>query len=185
MRCGQSRPLFGTSLSNSAIVVIDEQGKYCISLMSGHMGGANEFAQDFASQLDAQPIITTATDLNQKFAVDLFAKRNQLFLTDRSLAKEISAALLAGQPVCFQSEFPFEGKLPEGLVSESGETNFKIQVGFSVPTQGEHSLADSEKSGFGNRMQKRNRKTGDRTDGFAYAAIPLFTDRIRIGSSVD
>ncbi len=128
-------PFVRDKFTDPAVVVIDEQGKYCISLMSGHMGGANEFAQDFASQLDAQPIITTATDLNQKFAVDLFAKRNQLFLTDRSLAKEISAVLLAGQPVCFQSEFPFEGRLPEGLVSESGETNFKIQVGFSVPTQ--------------------------------------------------
>ena len=127
-------PFVRDKFADPAVVVIDEQGKYCISLMSGHMGGANEFTQDFASLLGAQPIITTATDLNQKFAVDLFAKKNQLFLTDRSLAKEISSALLAGQTVSFQSEFPFEGRLPEGLVSEAeGKTNFNISVGFSAP----------------------------------------------------
>ena len=55
--------------------------------------------------LRAQPVIATATDLNDKFAVDVFAKKNGCFISDMELAKEISAALLAGKEVGFVSDF--------------------------------------------------------------------------------
>ena len=59
-----------------AVLVIDELGRYVIPLLSGHVGGANELAQYIGGALFATPIITTATDINGAFAVDVFAKKH-------------------------------------------------------------------------------------------------------------
>lgn len=53
---------------------MDEQGKFVISLLSGHIGGANELTEEVAAVTG--PVITTATDVNHKFAVDVFAVKN-------------------------------------------------------------------------------------------------------------
>ena len=87
-----------------------------ISLLSGHLGGANELACLAADILQAIPVVTTATDLEGKFAVDVFAKKNNCHIFRMKEAKEVSAALLAGEKVGFYSEFPWEGELPEGLI---------------------------------------------------------------------
>ncbi len=102
-----------------AILVIDECGTFVISLLSGHLGGANELAVLCGDILQAVPVITTATDLHGKFAVDVFAKKNHCSIFDMSAAKEVSAAILTGEPVGFFSEFPWEGALPEGLLEIS------------------------------------------------------------------
>lgn len=86
-----------------------------IPLLSGHVGGAVELAKEIAEKIDAQAVFTTATDVEQKFAVDVFAKSNGLVLTDRKKAKEISAVVLDGKKIGFYSVFPVEGKLPEEL----------------------------------------------------------------------
>ena len=98
-----------------AVIVVDELGNFAVSLLSGHLGGANELALAAASILGAQPVITTATDINHAFAVDLFAKKNELAIDDLKEAKEISAAVLRGEPVGFFSDFPVEGRIPEPL----------------------------------------------------------------------
>lgn len=102
--------------TDPAVLVIDECGKFVISLLSGHLGGANDLALRAAEILGAQPVVTTATDLHKQFAVDVFAKRNGAEIRNMTAAKEVSAALLAGKKVGFYSEFPWEGKLPQGLV---------------------------------------------------------------------
>lgn len=61
-------------------------------------------------------MVTTATDLHHRFAVDVFAKKNNCNIFNMKAAKEVSAALLAGKKVGFYSEFPTDGELPEGLV---------------------------------------------------------------------
>lgn len=103
-----------------AVVAVDETGAFSVPLLSGHLGGANLLAEQAASVTGAVPVITTATDTNRIFAVDLFAKENDLYMMDLGLAKEVSASLLAGIPVGFYSDFPVTGKMPEGLVQ--GET---------------------------------------------------------------
>lgn len=87
-----------------------------ISLLSGHLGGANELTDTIAEILGSTPVVTTATDLHHRFAVDVFAKKNGCDIFHMEAAKAVSAALLAGKKVGFYSDFPIEGKLPEGLV---------------------------------------------------------------------
>jgi cobalt-precorrin 5A hydrolase len=82
-----------------AVLVIDERGHYCISLLSGHVGGANELALEIASASGAVPVITTATDINGAFSVDLFAKENGLSIADREGIARVSSTALEGRPV--------------------------------------------------------------------------------------
>lgn len=127
-------PFAADKLHDPAVVVIDEKGRFCIPLLSGHVGRANELAGYFATILGALPVITTATDLNGLFAVDVFAQKNGLVLTDRAKAKAISAALLAGQKVALFSDFPILGKLPEGVTMIGQNTgDWRICVSFRNP----------------------------------------------------
>ena len=91
-----------------AVLVIDEAGRYVISLLSGHLGGANALARTAASLIEAKPIITTATDAESAFAVDTFAKENGFLLTDRRKAKEVSAKVLRGEKLRIYSDIPME-----------------------------------------------------------------------------
>ena len=68
-------PYVASKKSDPAVLVIDECGKFVISLLSGHLGGANELTLEVAELLGAVPVVTTATDLHHRFAVDVFAKR--------------------------------------------------------------------------------------------------------------
>lgn len=113
-------PYIKSKTSDPCVLVIDELGQYVISLLSGHIGGGNEFALAVSDILNATPIISTATDLNQKFAVDVFAKKNNLTISDMSLAKKVSASLLHNIPVGISGYLPKE-PLPEGLTTDPTE----------------------------------------------------------------
>lgn len=99
-----------------AVVVVDEQGRFSISLLSGHLGGANDLAARAAEIVGAMPVVTTATDLRGKFAVDVFARDHSLAISDLKIAKQISADILEEKKVGFYSDFPVAGNLPAGLV---------------------------------------------------------------------
>ena len=88
-----------------AVIVIDEQGKFCIALLSGHIGGANDMVRRISAKLGSVPVITTATDVNDLFAVDEFATKNDMTISSMTYAKEVSAALLSGDPVGFWTNF--------------------------------------------------------------------------------
>lgn len=108
-------PYVKSKKTDPAVLVIDECGKFVISLLSGHLGGANEYAKEAARALGAVPVVTTATDLHGVFAVDTFAKKNGCSIHNMTAAKEVSAALLAGEDVGLYSDFPIQGGLPLGL----------------------------------------------------------------------
>lgn len=91
-----------------AVLVIDEAGRYVISLLSGHLGGANALARTAAALIEAKPVITTATDAESAFAVDTFAKENGFLLTDLRKAKEVSAKVLRGEKLRIYSDIPME-----------------------------------------------------------------------------
>ena len=104
-------PWVKDKFTDSAVVVMDERARYVIPLLSGHMGGAVELAKTIAVCTGAEAVITTATDVQDKFAVDVFARENGLFLTDKVLAKQISAGILEGKKVGFYCAYP----LAEGV----------------------------------------------------------------------
>ncbi len=108
------------------VLVLDEGGTFVIPLLSGHLGGANALAVDLAGKLSATPVLTTATDVNGLFAVDVFAKENGLFIEDMALCKAVSAALLHGETVGFRTDLPVAGPLPKGLVE--GDADLGIYV---------------------------------------------------------
>lgn len=108
--------------SDPAVLSVDETGKYCISLLSGHAGGANALAERLSSLLGAESVITTATDREGCFAVDEFARQNGLVVTDWDLAKEISAAVLRGESVRLVSDRNIVGALPKELKSTGTKT---------------------------------------------------------------
>ena len=114
-------PWVKSKTTDPAVLVLDEKGAFVIPLLSGHLGGANALAETIAAAIGATPVITTATDVNGLFAVDVFAKKNRLFITDMALCKAVSAALLSGEPVGFSSDLPFEGPLPKGLTAEDAK----------------------------------------------------------------
>ncbi|MBO4509471.1 MAG: precorrin-4 C(11)-methyltransferase [Spirochaetaceae bacterium] len=84
---------------DSPVVVIDERGQFVIPLLSGHMGGANELAQLIANRIGAVPVITTASDVAKKFAVDVFARRNGFSIVNREEVKHVTGKLLGGEKI--------------------------------------------------------------------------------------
>lgn len=87
-----------------AVVVVDEGGCFAISLLSGHLGGANALAKKVASCLGATPIITTATDGRGLLAFDELARRSGWSLENLSDLKQISAAQLEGREIILYTE---------------------------------------------------------------------------------
>ncbi len=90
-------PNLTDKLHDVPVLVMDEEGQYVIPILSGHVGGANELAHELAGLMDACPVITTATDVQKKFAVDLFAKRNHLEIMNKDGIAKVSAKALAGE----------------------------------------------------------------------------------------
>ena len=86
-------------LTDPPVIVIDELGRFVIPILSGHMGGANELASEISAATGAVPVVTTATDINGAFSVDLFAKENGLGIVNREGIARVSSSALEGRPV--------------------------------------------------------------------------------------
>ena len=110
-------PFVKDKMTDPAVLVIDEAAKHVIPLLSGHLGGANRLAQQLSEYLGADCVLTTATDVRHRFAVDCFALDNGLFITDREKAKAISAAILDGETVgiCAPEGWLREAEFPAQL----------------------------------------------------------------------
>ena len=101
--------------ADPAVVVVDEGGNFAVPLLSGHLGGANALARALAKVCGAVPVITTATDVNGLFAVDLWAKAQNCAVLEPERIKRVSGALLAGQTVRYWSPWPVAGETPTGV----------------------------------------------------------------------
>lgn len=113
-------PYVKDKFSDPAVIVLDEKGEFVIPLLSGHVGGGVELAGILQGLTGGTAVVTTATDVRKKFAVDVFAVRNGLILSDREEAKKISASVLEGKKTGLFSELPIGGTWPEELTACAG-----------------------------------------------------------------
>ena len=95
-------PFLKDKFSDPGVITIDEAGKFVVSLLSGHTGGANKFAEETAGYIGngAIPIITTATDATGNFSLDMFAERFGLFIEDgKNKIKIFNKASIGGEEI--------------------------------------------------------------------------------------
>ena len=96
-----------------AVIVVDETGKFVIPILSGHLGGANMLASRLADEIGAEAVITTATDRNNVFSVDDWARAQRMRVENVPLIKKISACILSGGTIRVESKFSIAGDVPE------------------------------------------------------------------------
>lgn len=94
--------------SDPAVLVMDEGGRFVISLLSGHLGGANEEAHLVAERCGAMPVITTSSDVQGLPSVDMMAKRHGLRMESLHAAREITSLLVNGDPVALVNDTGLE-----------------------------------------------------------------------------
>lgn len=113
-----------SKLSDSPVIVIDEKKQYVIPILSGHVGGANELACEVAGLLGAEAVITTATDINNLFAVDVWARENGLAIYNRDGIGKVSAKVIKGEKVTLAIRTSLSictDSLPESIELVSGK----------------------------------------------------------------
>ena len=121
-------PHVASKANDPAVVAIDEAGRFAVPLLSGHLGGANELAQTVARVAGAIPVITTATDVRGVWAVDTWALRAGLAVSNPEAIKRVSARLLSGGRVALYSDMPISGQPPEGVDIASDRARADIVV---------------------------------------------------------
>ncbi len=92
-------PHLQTKDRDPAVVVLDTDGRFAVSLLSGHLGGANELAREVARITNGTPVITTATDTAGVPSWDLLAVEKNLVIADLEAVKGLNMAVLRGEPV--------------------------------------------------------------------------------------
>lgn len=124
--------------TDPAVLAVDEAGKYCIPVVSGHLGGANEYAREVASILHAEPVITTASDQMNRFAIDVFAKKNHLAISNLETAKNLEARIVAGEEVRMFSDYSISGNLSDGVRLTDRREQADIIISTNVCREREH-----------------------------------------------
>lgn len=136
-----SAPHIKDKTKDPAVIVVDDLGKFSISLLSGHIGGANSLALEVAKGIDAQPVITTASDGRGIDAVDVFAKRNSLIINNMEDAKKITAIMIEGKDIGLISEVNLElnyknisNQNAEGFIIVSSNKNIECSKPYCLLT---------------------------------------------------
>lgn len=137
-------PLLQNKCQDPAVLVMDEKGQFCIPVLSGHIGGGNALARKISEAFGMQAVLTTATDVQDKWAVDVFAVRNHLVISDMKKAKAISARLLEGEILnyCMDAGTPVRGICPKEvrLLTEASEDGPDIYIGIYKHSQWKKTL---------------------------------------------
>lgn len=113
--------------TDPAVLVIDSEATYVISLLSGHLGGANKVAEYIGKSLELTPIITTATDQLGIISPDIISLEHNLEIEDMKKCKQISVHLIEGEQVGFLDEDNII-PIPKGYVKPNKETKYQVIV---------------------------------------------------------
>ena len=112
--------------TDPAVIAIDEQGQFAVSLLAGHLGGANALTKKIAALIGAVPVITTATDAGGLFSPDLFAQANDLHICEPDAAKAVAAAVVDGRKFGLRCDYPYVGLPPSCDPEGACETGIVI-----------------------------------------------------------
>lgn len=97
-------PLIKDKYTDPAVLVIDDKAKHVISLLSGHIGGANELAIDIAKTINAEPVITTASDNRGLEALDIYLRDNDFAYNSREALTIIMGAIVNNKKIYLKSD---------------------------------------------------------------------------------
>lgn len=97
-------PFVKSKLTDPAVLVADEFGRFVIPILSGHVGGANEIATMLSENLGMTAVITTATDINGALSIDTWAVKHRLTIENAPKIKGVSMKVLSGQKIRVLSE---------------------------------------------------------------------------------
>ena len=115
--------------TDPAVIVIDDKGNFVISVLSGHLGGANELSNEIAEKIGSTSVITTAADVNKTIAVDLVGREFGWKIDDDSNVTRISAFMVNKEKIgIFQNigeKEWWKGKLPENITFFSNIEDLK------------------------------------------------------------
>ena len=92
-------PLLGDKTRDPAVVVVDPEGRFAVSLLSGHLGGANDLARETARILGGQAVVTTATDAAGKPGLEVIARDQGLRIENMKALSRLSRAIVEDDPV--------------------------------------------------------------------------------------
>ncbi|RQD73580.1 MAG: hypothetical protein D5R97_09240 [Candidatus Syntrophonatronum acetioxidans] len=129
-------PLLRDKTRDPAVLVLDEGGNYIISLLSGHLGGANELALQVAEKIGAEPVITTATDVRKKPALEMVARKYNMEVEPSQRIKEVNWALVNNIKIKFFKERGLA--LPPGFPFQVEEMEEERRAGVSSKGKGDY-----------------------------------------------
>lgn len=113
--------------TDPAVVVIDEAGLNVISVLSGHLGGANSLAKFIAASIGARAVITTATDVHGLPAVDDLARELNLAIDPVSAVRKVNSAVVNGETVHIYTRIPLPVKPSSNVKIYQPEDYLKLQ----------------------------------------------------------
>lgn len=104
-------PFLKSKFEDPAVLVVDDNGNNVISLLSGHIGGANEITLKIADILNANPVITTSTDTNKKGALDVIVSKIGGYVENlRKSAKLVNSYLVDDKRVGIYFDSDYESE---------------------------------------------------------------------------
>ncbi len=133
-------PFIKSKQTDPAVICLDEKGEHVIPILSGHLGGANNYSLIIAQLLGGHAVITTATDINNVFAVDVWAKQNDYYCYNKDGIKYVSSSMLKGEKIGFCTELPLKSKLPDFFTNETPQTGICITENVSEQKPFENTL---------------------------------------------
>ncbi|UQX55289.1 cobalamin biosynthesis protein [Cytobacillus pseudoceanisediminis] len=114
-------PLLIDKKKDPAVLVVDDKGQYVISVLSGHIGGANALTHEFAHAIEAAPVVTTASDVQKTIPVDLFGAQFGWVWDSEEKLTPVSASVVNEEHVAIVQEageknwWTYDRELPENL----------------------------------------------------------------------
>lgn len=164
-------PLIESKLSDPAVVNIDDNGKFVISTLSGHLGGANDLAIKISKLINATPVITTSTDVNNKLGIDVLArdlylsidKPEEILFFNKSILDGCEISLTVNPNKNFEYLFEYISN-NDNEINVSIYYSSKINQDEILVSLDEHELILKEKKivvGIGCRRDKEYEKIHD------------------------